>query len=230
MALINDFLSLIYPRRCEACGDLLYRHERFICNYCHLNLPKSGYHLAPDNYLVQLFAGRVPLVNAAPLYLFEKGGKVQKLLHAIKYEEQKELAQYLGRLYSSEINETLLKEADLILPVPLHPKKLKARGFNRSEQYALGLAAASGTEVDTQSVRRIKNTGTQTQMKQKFGRWENVEGIFEVTNPDFLANKHILIVDDVITTGSTIEAMWLALKNVEGVKVSLAGIAFAGKI
>lgn len=229
MALINDFFSLIYPRHCEACTNSLFKHELYICNYCKLNLPKSNYHNKPENELIQTFAGRVPLKNGCSLYLFEKSGKVQKLLHAIKYQHQKELAQFIGELYALELaKEMRLEEIDVILPIPLHAKKLKLRGYNQSEWFAKGLAKGLKKPLDITSFERIKETGTQTK-KKKYERWENVEGIFKVTNDTVLVNKHVLIVDDVVTTGATIEAAWTALKDVEGIKLSLACIAFASR-
>ncbi len=229
MTLINDFLSLIYPRRCEACGNNLFRHERFICNYCHLNLPVCDYHLDQENRLVQLLAGRVPVINGLCFYLFEKSGRVQKLLHAIKYQDQKDLGEYLGKTYASNLASLpQLSDIDMVIPVPLHRKKLKARGYNQSECYARGLADALKRELDVTSLERIKETATQTR-KKKFERWENVEGIFALRSPEKLANKHVLLVDDVVTTGATIEAAWLALKQATGVRISVASIAFAPK-
>lgn len=227
MALINDFLSLIYPRRCEACGDLLFEHEKYICNYCMLHLPRSNYHLDKENRLMSIFAGRVPLAGAASQYVFEKDGKVQKLIHAIKYEEQKELAQFLGGLYASGLEgDGWWTGIDVIIPIPLHKSKLKTRGFNQSEYYAKGFADVTGKELDTQSLKRTKNTETQTR-KKKYERWENVESVFELAEEAQLENKHILLVDDVVTTGATIEAAWQALRKVENIQISVVSIAFA---
>ena len=227
MTLINDFLSLIYPRRCEACGDNLFRHEQFICTHCRLNLPQSGYHRHSDNRLARILNGRVPLEHAVSFYLFEKSGKVQKLIHAIKYQEQKELGAFLGRLYADELLKNReLGGVDMVLPIPLHRKKLKARGFNQSEWFARGLSQGLSLPMDTVSLERKTDTATQTK-KKKYQRWENVEGIFELKDPAAFKNKHVLLVDDVVTTGATIEAAWQALKGVEGIKVSLASIAFA---
>lgn len=227
MTLINDFLSLIYPRRCEACSDLLFQHEQFICTHCRLNLPKSGYHAGQANRLATALAGRVPLEHALCFYLFEKSGRVQRMIHAIKYQEQKELGEYLGRLYAGDLLKNRdLGGVDVILPIPLHHKKLKARGFNQSEWFARGLSLGLSLPVDTTSMERRKETATQTK-KKKYQRWENVENIFEIREPALLKNKHVLLVDDVITTGATIEAAWQALKTVDGIKVSVASIAFA---
>lgn len=228
MALINDFLSLIYPRHCEACGNLLFKHETHICNYCKLNLPKTNYHKNTSSELADTFAGRIPLAQALSLYRFEKSGKVQKLLHAIKYLNQKELAEFLGKLYAEDlIKSNCLEEIDVILPIPLHKDKFKLRGYNQSEYFAKGLAKGLLKSVDTQSLIRMVETATQTK-KRKYQRWENVEGIFKLVDKNSLVNKHVLLVDDVITTGATLEAAWQAIKDVQGIKISIASIAFAG--
>lgn len=227
MAFINDFMSLIYPRYCEACEENLFRHEQYLCNGCLLSLPKSNYHLKKDTELELTFAGRIPAVNTASLYLYQKCGRVQKLLHALKYQNQKELAEYLGRLYSADINtHEFAQQIDVITPVPLHPNKLKLRGYNQSEWFGKGLAAGLLKPLNTNILERTTDTSTQTK-KKKFQRWENVEGIFKLKNTVGLTNKHVLLIDDVITTGATIEAAWLALKDIEGIKISIASIAFA---
>lgn len=229
MPVINDFLSLIYPRHCEACSRNLYRHERYICNHCRLNLPKSNYHRQAASPLYMTFAGRVPLIMACSYLLYEKSGKVQKLLHAIKYQQQRDLAVYLGKLYAEDLyTAKTFAGIDLILPVPLHKNKLKSRGFNQSEYFAKGLAEGLNKHISTTHLQRVIDTGTQTR-KKKYERWENVDGIFQVQEATQLYGKHILLVDDVVTTGATIEASWQALKSVEDIKVSLVSLAFANK-
>jgi ComF family protein len=229
MTIINDLMSLIYPRHCEACAENLFRHEHFICNYCKLSLPKSNYHQKREHELSLIFAGRVPFKNSLSFYVFEKSGKVQRMLHAIKYQNQKELAEFLGELYAEDlVKENILSDTDIIMPIPLHPKKLKARGFNQSEWFAKGIAKLILKPVNGFSLERKKETATQTN-KKKYQRWENVDGIFYLKQPELFVNKHVLLVDDVITTGATIEAAWQALKDVEGIKVSVISIAFASR-
>ena len=229
MSLINDLMSLIYPRYCEACENNLFKHEVFICSHCLLSLPKTNYHLTSSNELEFTFGGRVPLNKVMSLYLYQKCGRVQKLLHAIKYQEQKELGEYLGQLYSRDLFITdSVKDIDVIIPIPLHKNKLRSRGYNQSEWFANGLANGLSIPVNNSLLERITDTSTQTK-KKKFERWENVEGIFKLKNYTDYMNKHILLVDDVITTGATIEAAWLALKEIKGLKVSVASIAFASK-
>ncbi len=229
MTLINDFLSLIYPRHCEACGNNLFKHEVFVCNYCKLNLPKSNYHKNPQNELSQVFAGRIPYENVLSFYVFEKSGRVQKILHAIKYQNQKALAEFLGKRYSEDlIKDNVFNNVDVIVPIPLHKNKLKQRGFNQSEWFAKGISLGLNIPMDLTTLIRKTETSTQTK-KRKYQRWENVEGIFELSNNESLKNKHVLIIDDVITTGATIEAAWQCIKDIEGIKISIAAIAFASK-
>jgi len=227
MALINDFMSLIYPRHCQACGLLLFQHEKLICNLCRVNLPKSNFHLNPDNPLSIALGGRVPIEKSLCLYLFEKRGRVQELVHAIKYRQRKEIAEFLGDLLGKEyLNSPTPTPFDVLLPVPLHPNKLKSRGFNQSEVFAKGLSKSLSIPVEREAIIRKVDSSTQTR-KKKYQRWENVEGMFALNNSHVLENKHILLVDDVVTTGATMEAMWQCLKEVEGIRVSVACIAFA---
>ncbi|MBL7900996.1 MAG: ComF family protein [Bacteroidia bacterium] len=227
MALINDFLSLIYPRHCQACGILLFPHEHSICRLCRLRLPKSDFHLQPDNPLTRALGGRVPLTHSLCLYLFEKSGKVQRLVHTIKYHKHKELAVLLGEMLGEEIKPHITQtEFDLLVPIPLHPKKLKERGFNQSEEFAKGLSKSLGVPIETGLLQRAKASATQTR-KKKYQRWENVEGIFELVKEPAITQQHLLLVDDVVTTGATIDSAWQCLKHLDGIKVSVACIAFA---
>jgi len=229
MPLFNDFLSLIYPRRCEACDEQLMRHEHYLCNHCLVGLPVSNFHQQSGSELELLLAGRVPASRSMCFFLYEKSGRVQKLLHAIKYQGQKELGEYLGQLYAGDASVAqALDHVDVIVPIPLHKNKLKSRGYNQSEWFAKGLAGVTKRELNTSVLERVVETQTQTR-KRKYERWENVEGIFRLNNPETLQGKHVLLVDDVITTGATIEAAWLALKAVSGIQVSVASIAFAGR-
>ena len=229
MTLINDFLSLIYPRYCEACGSNLYKHEDLICNQCIITLPHSNYHLSPANEINLLFAGRVPLIHALCIFNFEKSGRVQKLIHALKYQNQMGLGIWLGNYYANLLKvNSILEDVDLLIPIPLHKKKLKQRGYNQSECFAKGLSEVFERPMLNNCILRLSETSTQTK-KKKFERWQNVEGVFKINNPSILENKHVLLVDDVITTGATIDAAWQTIKDIEGIKISVISIAFAAK-
>lgn len=225
--MINDFINLFYPQNCKSCGNTLFKHEYLICNYCKVHLPKTDFHLSINNPIEKIFHGRVPLEFASCFYNFTKQGKVQKILHAIKYKNSKELAVLVGELYAKEIKDILLlKQATIVIPVPLHDKKMKTRGFNQSEEFAIGIANELDLKISTKNLIRKEFTETQTK-KNKFQRWENVENKFTIVNPNELQNQHVILVDDVITTGATIEACCESLLTVPGIKISVLGIAYA---
>jgi ComF family protein len=227
MRFINDFLSLIFPRQCDACLQVLYRHEHWLCNHCRVRLPRGHYHLANDNELVRRMTGRADLQKASALFVFEKSGKVQRLLHAIKYKNAHDLAVHLGAYHANDLAATgYFNDIDVLVPIPLHPKKQRQRGYNQSACFAEGLASVLQKPVITDALKRTTHSGTQTK-RNRFERWENVEGIFEV-NSTALAGKHVLLVDDVITTGATIEAAWTVLHGA-GAKVSVCCLAYARK-
>lgn len=226
-SLLEDFLHLIYPSTCEACGNTLYRHEEILCSHCLIHLPKTFYHKDPHNPLFHLFWGKIPLEMIASFYFYNKGNKVQHLVHQMKYKNRPEIGIYIGKRYGPYLKKNeKFKTVDMIIPVPLHKSKLKKRGYNQAEKFAQGLSESMEIPYNTTSFIRKGATETQTR-KTKQERWENVKNKFEVVNPPSIQNKHILLVDDVITTGSTLEACAQVLLEHEGVKMSLASIAAA---
>ncbi len=223
----GDFLEMLYPPLCITCGERLISQEKYICMACWFDLPVSRFHHEPDNKVAQLFWGRVQIENAAAYFYYRKGSRYQKLIHFIKYKGLKELGFEAGKRFGAELAEAEnYKPPELIVPVPLHPKKLKKRGFNQSEWIARGMAHAVGSPLDHENLYRKIFTDTQTR-KGRFERWQNVEGIFGVKNPEVFENKHILLVDDVVTTGSTLEACAYELLKIEGTRVSVATLAYA---
>ncbi|MCF8367652.1 MAG: ComF family protein [Bacteroidales bacterium] len=227
MNLIKDFISLFYPRLCYICENSLFKNEVVVCTRCALHLPETNFHLDEDNPVSRVFWGRVEIERATALYYYKKGGSVQTLIHQLKYHGHKEIGIYLGQLYGAQLMEVEdYKTMDMIIPIPLHKKKLKQRGFNQAETFARGLAGTMEKELVTDNVYRAIATSTQTK-KGRYKRWENVSDIFRVREPENLANKHILLVDDVITTGATMEACLQTLKKINGTKLSVASIAFA---
>jgi len=227
MFLLDDLISLVYPRICLACGNSLVKSEQVICISCNFHLPKTNFHLERENMVSKLFWGRVNIQNAASYYYFQKGGKIQHLIHQLKYNNRKEVGIYIGKQYGAELKKSqLFGNIDVIIPVPLHKKKLKQRGYNQSEIFAEGLADSLNVKVYKDILFRAVETDSQTR-KSKFNRWENVKEIFQLKNTDILKGQHILLADDVVTTGATIEACATTLLEIPGTKVSVVTIACA---
>ncbi len=223
----NDLINLFYPPVCAACRSVLVKQEKHICVSCLYYLPKTNFHLDDDNYMSQLFWGRVKIEAAASLYYFEKGSKCRKLLHQIKYKGKKDIALFLGKIYGLELSRAgKFKDTDILIPVPLHCSREKQRGFNQSEWFARGLAISMGKEVLKDQLIRFAGSETQTK-KSRIERWENVENSFRLTNPERFENKHILLVDDVVTTGATLESCASVLLKTQGVVISILTIAYA---
>jgi ComF family protein len=225
--MLNDFISLIFPQVCVSCGKSLYKNEQNICTYCIYHLPKTDFHLDNDNPIAKIFWGRTNIHSAGAFYGFNKGGKVQHLIHQLKYKGRKEIGFTVGKLYGFDLKQhENFNTVDVVIPVPLHPKKEKKRGYNQSESFAQGLATVLDAESNFTTLFRTYESETQTR-KSRFSRWKNVETIFQLKNGESLAGKHILLVDDVITTGATLEACAQTLQQIPDIKISIATIAYA---
>jgi len=226
--MLKALLNLFYPELCLACGNGLVEGETYICLDCKLNLPKTDFHKYSENPADQIFWGRFPFQRASSYLYFEKAAGVQKILHNIKYQGGKQLAKMVGYWYGSDLKSiNSYQNIDFIIPVPLHKTKLKTRGYNQSEWFAHGLSRAMNVPIQADNLVRIHKSETQTR-KTRYRRWENVSEIFAVEHPELLNNKHILLVDDVVTTGATIEACAQKLLALNcGIKISIATIAFA---
>lgn len=225
---MNDFFSLIYPRICTCCGNSLWKGEDVVCTLCEYHLPKTWYHLEHDNPVSRIFWGRAPVESAASYLHFNKGNMVQLLIHHLKYKERRDVGVWLGSNYGAFLKSSpLFRSAEAIIPVPLHRKRQLSRGFNQSEQFGIGLASAMKIPLEPAALFRTGLSETQTR-KTRYKRWENVSGIFEVRDPVKLSGKHLLLVDDVITTGATLEACVHAFSSVPDVRISVATIAATG--
>lgn len=222
-----DMISLLFPELCNGCGTHLYHGEKQICSRCLFDLPYTDFHLYEDNPVAKLFWGRLPVLSATSMLYFKKETKVQNMMHQLKYNGRTDLGEELGRLLGVKLkNSTLFSSIDTIIPVPLHPKKLKLRGYNQSEHIAKGLARELSISVNTTALSREKATESQTK-KARYKRFENMQEVFVVNKKYEIVNSHVLLIDDVITTGSTLEACGNAL-IAQGVKnLSIATIAFA---
>lgn len=224
---LNNLLDLFFPKLCLLCNDPLMGGENHFCLKCLCNLPHTRFDYLKENPATHLFTGKVMISHAAAFLYYERGGHVQQLIHELKYNDNKEIGFRLGRMTGQNYRQAILTDLpDLILPVPLHPQKKKKRGYNQSEWIARGINSVLKLPVDTSSLCRIKQNETQTK-KPVYDRWLNVQEIFTVANPQALEGKHILLIDDVITTGSTLGACAEALLTVQGVRVSILAVAIA---
>ncbi|MDR3329151.1 MAG: ComF family protein [Prevotellaceae bacterium] len=226
-----NLLNLIYPNRCEACGALLVAGEQVLCSGCRYKLPRTGYWLQKDNPLEQLFWGRLPVESACSLFFMGKGSRYRKLLHKLKYSNKPRIGVALGRLLGAELAQAAAYQSIThIIPIPLHPKRQRKRGYNQSEMIAEGIAQEMAKPLRADIVFRPQYNETQTK-KTRDERWKNVQGIFAVRpgRAAPLAGGHVLLVDDVLTTGATIEACAAALMQAVGCKLSVATLAAASK-
>jgi ComF family protein len=224
---LNGFVELFYPRLCVGCGRKLFQDERFLCVECLSTLPLAQVHESEDNFVEQHLYGRPYIESATTLMVYGKETVPQKIIHEIKYHGAKELAQSMGRMLGRQMKGGRFSSVDMIVPVPLHPKRLKWRGYNQSEWIAKGLSEELGVPVRSDLVERVVETSTQTN-KNAEERWSNVKGIFALRqeiSTEGLKDHHLLIVDDVITTGSTLMACAAAFSHVDNVKISAASLA-----
>lgn len=223
----KNVLDLFFPALCVACGNRLVTQEKFMCIGCWHDLPVTNFHFNNDNKVARLFWGRVKIENATAFFAYNKGSNYQHLIHFIKYKGLKELGFETGRRFGIALSASpCFNSLDVIVPVPLHPKKQKIRGYNQSEWIANGMSGPMKKEVSVNNLQRNLHTSTQTR-KTRYERWENVDSIFEAARPDEFAGKHILLIDDVVTTGSTLESCAFQLLKIENVKVSIATLAYA---
>lgn len=190
-------------------------------------MPRTNYHKWPEHPVERLFREQIPLVRATSFFYYEKGGRFNELIFQLKYKNNPKVGEVIGRHMAGEMLPSGFFEGiDMLIPVPLHPNKLKRRGYNQCEWIAQGISHVTGIPVITSHLERTKDTDTQTR-KSASARWENVEGIFSLQDPSFFSGKHILIIDDVLTTGATILACASAFCDVENIRISIFTLAVA---
>jgi ComF family protein len=229
LLLSEDLLNLFYPRLCPACSTAGLPMDLVICLDCQVHLPYTRYPVSADNPFSSRFWGRIPLVAGTALLSFSKGGRVQHLLHQLKYRGRQDVGIYLGKVLGAGLRKApAMQDVELILPIPLHSRRLKERGYNQSACFAQGLSESMGVPWSADFLVRTRQTATQTR-KSRLERMENVAQAFEVLRPDDLAHKHVLLVDDVLTTGATLETCGELLLQVPGLRLSLAAIAIAAE-
>lgn len=223
-------LRLFYPLLCKACGDEVFRADNLLCWRCLEELPRTRFEQHPENPVKHLFAGRLRLQQAFSFLYFSSGSVTQAIVHRFKYQNEKELGIFMGRL----MGEAMLlhphhRHYDAILPLPLNPRKLQQRGYNQAELLARGIGQALQVPVHATAVMRTRYTSTQTK-KNRLQRWMNVEQVFDVDVHHDLTGKQVLLVDDVITTGATMDAMGEVLQRIPGLQLSLCSLAYASKL
>lgn len=228
MITISDLRDFFFPRWCPACSAKLLHTEKTLCFSCMAGLPKARLGNTPGNEMEQMFWGIIPIERASTLYLYTKGGSVAQILYAMKYHGRKDVCRQMGILLADELLPSgFFDGIDGLVPVPLHPKRLRKRGYNQSEQLAQGISARTSIPVYSRAVCRVHNNQTQTH-KSGYERWVNTETLFQPT-PEAarLAGKHLLLIDDVLTTGATLSACADALLKNTDARISILTLAWA---
>lgn len=224
---LEAFFKLIFPDSCICCGEVLEAGSRWVCCRCTYDLPEIASYSSSSNIVSARLYGRFPYKHAVALFSFKNENKIQSIMHAIKYGNSPMLAHFLG-LHCGKIlsDNSLSTEIDIVVAVPLHIKKAKIRGYNQSAYFARGIAESSGIAYNEDCMKRVRFTETQTR-KSSLERFLNVQSAFEVSNPEELSGKSVLLVDDVLTTGATLEACSDALLKAKVRDISVATIAIA---
>jgi len=223
---LNHFSHLFYPHNCEACGTDILFDDQFLCARCIHALPETNFFGTQNNPVEKLFFGRLNITHAGAAFYFTKDSMLQHLLVQLKYRSNKEAGYFLGRMMGYALSKAeRFNEVDALVALPLNPKKEYIRGYNQAILICEGISEVWKRPVCRDAVTRIRFTETQTQ-QNRVSRWQNMEGVFAVTRPEALFNKHILLVDDVITTGATLEACGTVLLQVPGVSLSIGAAAY----
>lgn len=224
---LSDFTNLFYPNICVVCHNGLVRGEEVVCTSCMYHIPRTRYWNSVDNPVAKVFWGRVSVENACSFFFFTKGSRYRKLLHQLKYTGRSDIGIKLGEEFGRElISSPIYKSMHAIIPVPLHPKRFKERGYNQAEMIADGLSKSMGIPVITDVLIRDQYTQTQTK-KTREERVKNVSEAFKIINSDKIANMQVLLVDDVVTTGATLEVCANTILNGTSSKVSIGTLAYA---
>jgi len=225
--MFKSIVNLFFPKVCNACHNLLNDNEDTICLDCRHDLPITNYHFDNNDSVSKALYGRAKIENGTALFRFEKQGNVQRLIHNLKYRDHEQIGFLLGNWLGGELN-TLesYKNIDAVIPVPLHKNKLKKRGYNQVAQFGQQIAEALNADYLDDVLVKITNTKSQS-TKGRFARWTNSDELFALKNMEAIDNKHILIVDDIITTGATLEACISVLNKANKIKISIATMAIA---
>ncbi|SDS27446.1 phosphoribosyltransferase family protein [Gramella sp. MAR_2010_147] len=223
--MFHDLINLLYPSVCHICEAELLKNEELICTSCIHDLPITSYHLDNENPVKKVFYGRVKIEKATALLHFRKKAGVQQLIHDLKYRGHREIGTYLGKWLGAELADSnWMNLIDVVIPVPLHKTRLRQRGYNQVEDFGKELAKSLNTDYLDTVLLKISATQTQT-LKTRLSRWGKLEETLKIQNSENLAGKHILLVDDLVTTGATLEACAHKLYEIPGMKISIATMA-----
>lgn len=225
--MLKALINLFFPKVCYACLNLLGDNEDTICVDCRNDLPVTNFHFENNDTVKKVLYGRVKIEHATALFRFEKKGLVQQLIHGLKYKNYENIGFILGNWLGNELREIDdYNSIDIVIPVPLHKKKLKKRGYNQVAKFGQQISRALNTEYRDDVLVKITNNKSQSK-KGRLARWINSEELFAIKNIESIENKHILLVDDIITTGATLEACSNVLNQAKNVKISIATMAIA---
>ncbi|UKM65271.1 ComF family protein [Flavobacteriaceae bacterium GSB9] len=225
--MLKSIVNLFFPKVCVACQHLLDDNENTICMDCRHDLPVTHFHFDDSKVVKKVLYGRAKIENGTALFRFEKKGKVQQLIHNLKYRGHENIGLFLGNWLGGELKTIeAYQQVDVVIPVPMHPKKLKKRGYNQVTKFGQQIAKALNVAYKDDVLVKITNTKSQT-IKSRFSRWSSSNELFALNNPESIKNKHILLVDDLITTGATMEACISVLNQSENIKISIATMAIA---
>lgn len=228
MGIWNDLWELFFPRCCLLCGARLSKGEEHICSKCFAGLPRTGFHRCPDNDMEKALWGKLPIGRAAAYFFYAKGSDVARLLYELKYYGNYRIGRFMGRCMAADLcRDDFFRGIDFVIPVPLHGKKKRMRGYNQSEMLAEGISSVTGIPVFRSLLVRAQYTESQTH-KGSYARWMNVKDVFACMDAEMLSGKHVLLVDDVMTTGATIVSCADALSGVPGLRISVLTLALAG--
>ena len=222
--MFHDFINLLYPRICHICAAELLKNEELLCTSCLHDLPITSYHLDNENPVKKVFYGRVKINKATALLHFRKKAGVQHLIHDLKYRGHREIGTYLGKWLGTELENTDWSNIEIIIPVPLHKSRLRQRGYNQVEDFGREIAKFLNAEYMDDVLLKISTTQTQT-LKNRLSRWGKIEETLQIKNSEKIKGKHILLVDDLITTGATLEACAHKLLETPDIKISIATMA-----
>lgn len=223
----DSLLHLAFPHVCEGCGTDNLQPEHLLCLRCMASLPSTNFHLHGNNPIEKIFWGRIPVTHATAQYYFTKESMMQHLMHQFKYKTNKDVGLFLGKLMGWAMKESdRFSHVNALIPLPLHKSKEHKRGYNQAAVLCEGISSVLDKPVLKEVVIRPEQTETQTK-KGRVQRWQNMEGKFEIANSSAIENKHVLLVDDVVTTGATLEACDQELLKTKNVQLSIATLCFS---